>query len=158
MQVLNGGMHAAFNLMRGKKELIDQTLRMLTQAKHACAHLAGRRLVHVVWTGIHAMVDDVLIRKFPHQTWNASLRFDQETGDHAGGAWGVRSLFLTSLTRGAATLDGVHPLTDTALAAAHVLLRAMELVADGDTSLLLEAKAESRNRSASAEIDTHAPT
>ena len=111
---------------------------MLTQAEHACAHLAGRGLVHVVWTGIHAMVGDpALIRRFPHQTWNASLRFDQETGDHAGRAWGVRSLFLTSLTRGAATMDGVHPLTDTALAAAHVLLRAMELVAEGDTSLLL---------------------
>ena len=95
--------------------------------------------MHVVWTGIHAMVDDpALIRRFPHQTWNASLRFDQETGDHAACLWGVRSLFLTSLTRGAATMDGVHPLTGTALAEALVLLRAMELVADGDTSLLLQ--------------------
>jgi hypothetical protein len=82
--------------------------------------------------------DPALIRRFPHQTWNASLRFDQETGDHAACLWGVRSLFLTSLTRGAATTDGVHALTDTALAEALVLLRAMELVADGDTSLLLQ--------------------
>ena len=94
--------------------------------------------------------DPALIRRFPHQTWNASLRFDQETGGHAACLWGVRSLFLTSLTRGAATTDGVHPLTDTALAEALVLLRAMELVADGDTSLLLQNSTTKREKRAGA--------
>ena len=49
--------------------------------------------------------------------------------------WGLRSLFLTSLTRGALTIDGVHPQTETALASAHILLRAMEIAADGDMTL-----------------------
>ena len=32
IQVLNGGMHVSFNPARGKRDLIDQTLFMLTQA------------------------------------------------------------------------------------------------------------------------------
>ena len=77
------------------------------------------------------------MRKYPRQTWNASVRFDEATGAHAAHAWGVRSLFLTSLTRGASTIDGVHPLTDSALAAALIMVEAMHLAADGGKALLL---------------------
>ena len=135
--VLNGGMHVAFDPKAGMAQLIDAALGMLARAVHSCAHLAGRSLVHVVWTGIHAMVDEAVMRKYPRQTWNASVRFDEATGAHAAHAWGVRSLFLTSLTRGASTIDGVHPLTDSALAAALIVVQAMHLAADGGKALLL---------------------
>ena len=32
IQVLNGGMHVSFNPARGNRDLIDRTLRMLTEA------------------------------------------------------------------------------------------------------------------------------
>ena len=145
--VLNGGMHAAFNSKVAREKIIDQAMHLLAGTESRCPHLVGRRLVHVVWTGIHAMVEARVTQQYTHQTWNASIRFDNATGIHAERTWGLRSLFFTSLTRGALTIDGVHPQTETALASAHILLRAMEIAADGDMTLASWRRPRSRPRS-----------
>ena len=124
---LQSGPHFNSNPNATVDGFIKPAMEQIRKMKQQCQYPLD---IHLIWSGLNSQ-SALMDQKFPQQSRPRALEFNEITESYMG-EMGVRSINFVELSRGAATSDGYHMLSEANVFKALYLLEYMKFVLEED--------------------------